>query len=235
VQIKFVQIMNVSLLTILIFVFTACNYSLDKSSGDPSGGIPVGQLGALSYGVVRARVFSPRCIACHGNSGGVNLDSYESTITNLVQIRRTTLELKTMPKGAPLSKDEAALLSAWIQMGAPKDAPNGSSAPAPLPGSGPLEPTFLSIKENIFSNRCVVCHNAAAPGAAKNVPLDNKSDLLNSPRDLVLPGNADESGLVIAIERNDDKRMPPASSGAASLSADEIKKIRQWIQSGAKD
>jgi mono/diheme cytochrome c family protein len=333
---EFVTFRN-SLLTILVVALAGCNYRVDKDSGNPPNDMPPAQKATLSYEIVREKVFGPRCVSCHGISGRLNLESYESIIANLDGIRRAVFVLKTMPKDRPLSSDEASLLNAWIEMGAPKDAQNSGSTspgttptpaatPTPVPSSAlsfeyvkqevlqpkcinchgtsgnvnletfasvksvmsgiikaalinktmpkdssltqaqydillnwialgapekadgsvgtpepkptatpqpmPLEPTFSSIKTNIFTNRCLSCHSPTGLGA--NVSLSTREDLLNSPRDLVLPGNPDESGLVIAIERTDEKRMPPPSTGSA-LSGSEIKTIRDWITAGSKD
>jgi hypothetical protein len=95
----------------------------------------------------------------------------------------------------------------------------------------PLEPTFSSIRKKIFIPKCVSCHNPAGEG--RNVPLETLEDLTDSPRELVLPGNVEESGLTIAITRGDDKRMPPPKTGGP-LSDEEIYVIEKWIQDGAK-
>ncbi len=65
--------------------------------------------------------------------------------------------------------------------------------------------------------------------------MQTRKDLLDSPRDLVLPGDPDESGLVIAVSRTDAKRMPPPSTGKPPLADAEIAVIRQWIMSGAPE
>lgn len=83
--------------------------------------------------------------------------------------------------------------------------------------------------------KCVSCH---APGElGEKVPLLTRDDLVNSPLELAIPGNAAESGLVIAITRpdSDEKRMPPPKTGAARLKEEEIAAIRTWIDNGAKD
>ena len=95
-----------------------------------------------------------------------------------------------------------------------------------------LKPTFDSIYQYIFARRCVSCHSLGKP--AHQVLLDRTS-LLTSPLDLVIPENPDESGLVIAIERNDDKRMPPPEGKVSPLKPQEIDVIRTWILNGAKD
>lgn len=90
---------------------------------------------------------------------------------------------------------------------------------------------FGSIHAGIFVPRCVSCHAKGKP--AEDVPLDTREDLLSSPRELVLPGNPDESGLLIALTRNDSQRMPPPKSGIPPLSAAEIETVREWIRIGA--
>lgn len=94
----------------------------------------------------------------------------------------------------------------------------------------PLVATFESINENIFQKKCQSCHNPAGEG--RRVLLDYVS-LMTSPLELVIPGNADESGLILALEREDEKRMPPAEDGYAPLPVGDIFIIRQWIDNGA--
>jgi uncharacterized membrane protein len=100
-----------------------------------------------------------------------------------------------------------------------------------LKSRGPLLPTYASISRQIFEVRCLECHREGGQG--KNVALEPLQSLLDSPRELVLPGNCEESGLWIALTRQDSKRMPPPDAGEA-LSAEELAVIEKWIQEGAK-
>jgi len=127
-----------------------------------------------------------------------------------------------------LSQEELSFLWNWIKIGAPENAQNGN----PPPFLEPILPTFDSINSKVFQTTCKDCHNPIDSG--KRVPLDKES-LLNSPLELVLPGNPEESGLIIAIERIDDKRMPPAKEGYSELSAAAKEAITIWIQNGAAD
>lgn len=63
----------------------------------------------------------------------------------------------------------------------------------PIDHEEPLTPKFESIKSLILEPKCIACHKPG--GKAENIPLLTRSDLLDSPHDLVIPGNADESGL----------------------------------------
>lgn len=110
-------------------------------------------------------------------------------------------------------------------------------APIALPqsdnsSSAPLEATFESINKNVFLKTCKDCHNEN--GTGKRVLLD-KDSLIDSLLQLIIPGNPGESGLVVDLERKDDKRMPPAEDGYAALPESTIAVIRKWIENGAKD
>lgn len=93
--------------------------------------------------------------------------------------------------------------------------------------------TFALIKKQIFSPRCFSCHSAG--GEASHVSLDTREELVDSALEIVIPGNPDESGIIIATTRADDKRMPPPDSGIPPLTAVEIDAIRQWILKGAPE
>ena len=98
----------------------------------------------------------------------------------------------------------------------------------------PLEPTqstYESINKNVFTPKCVACHSVG--NSAYQVLLSREA-LLNSPLELVLPGNPDESGLIIALERSDHKRMPPEKEGYSALKREDIEAIRIWIADGAQ-
>lgn len=182
-------------------------------------------LSSISYQMVSEKVLSTRCISCHGNSGGVNLESYASVKQHLGAIERTALITKTMPKNGSLNSSELALLSAWIKAGAPENPQ------APIPEE-PLKANFDSIKKKIIDRRCIACHSLE--GKASGVPLTSLKEILDSPREIVIPYNPDESGLILATERMDGKRMPPPETGNP-LSQDEISILRQWIEIGAPE
>lgn len=209
-----------------------CSYSKMKDpalEGNNSRfSLPGDQRANLSYAYVAQNVLTPKCVSCHGTSGGVSLESYQSVLSNALALKKTVFETHTMPKNGSLSEREMSVLWTWIEIGMPELAQGGGPVDSPIP----LGPNFASIDKNIFQTKCVTCHFSA--GSGKRIPL-GKNDLLNSPLELVIPGNADESGLVIAVERTDDKRMPPAKEGYSALKPEEIQAIRDWIKNGATD
>ncbi len=194
---------------------------------------PPGNTADVSYSEVRDRVLTPRCLTCHSGSSGLNLTTYESVNRALGAISVRVLFEKSMPPSGPLPEDELNLMARWIRAGAPENsvpAPSPSASPSPVPS---LEPKFSSIRDRIFIPRCIACHDAG--GSARGVPLKNWKELTNSPRELVIPGNSEESGLILALIRTDSRRMPPPESGLPPLNSEEIAIIRQWIQDGGKD
>lgn len=212
-------------------LFAGCNYTKPKESTTDQNAmyeLPDEKKSELSFGLLARNVFSQRCTSCHGTSGGVNLQSYSEVIRNLSKIEKSVFVEKTMPKNSALTREQLAYLWNWIKIGAP-ELPSSGSAP---PLEEPIQATFDSINKHILQVSCKDCHNPG--GSGKRIPLD-KDSLLNSPLELVLPGNPDESGLVIAVERLDDKSMPPKKNGYSPLSDEEKQTIRSWIQKGAVD
>lgn len=221
------------LIFILGLSLLGCNYTKLKGSTEESNqqfSLPANQISELSYGVLAQKVFTPKCISCHGTSGNISLESYGEVVRNLALLKKTIFIEKTMPKKGSLTQEELSYLWNWIQMGGPEQAQSGNTEP--LPETDPLVPTFDSINKHVFQVTCKECHNPTGPG--KRIALDKQS-LLDSPLELIIPGNPDESGLIVAIERTDDKRMPSAKEGYAALSAETKLTIRKWIENGAKD
>ncbi len=215
----------------LSFALLGCNYTnLKQTAADDSQkfSLPEESVQALSYSVISQKIFSSRCVSCHGNSGNINLESYTEVKRNLDLIKKTVFDEKTMPKKGVLTDEELSYLWVWIKLGAPEQAQNGTAEPVPEP----ILPTYESINKNVFQTSCKDCHTIT--GTGKRILLDKES-LLNSPLELVIPGNPDESGLVLAVERNDNKRMPSAKEGYAALKADAKAAIRKWIENGASD
>lgn len=233
----------------LSFMLTSCNVMFQWDSAETDPNRPSKEMIAkVSFQDVMTGVFQPKCIACHGSAGGVNLESAESASRYLQKISQSTLIEKRMPKRPyqPLTKEETLLLQAWIEAGGP-DSPAVPSGPgqenpgqSPPPGDGnnppqasELQPTFESIRKNILVPKCLICHKAG--GEVAHIPLSTKSDLIDSPLEIVIPGNAEESMLMIVLQDGARKPMPPLDSGMTALSEKEKNVIEKWISEGAKD
>ena len=194
--------------------------------------LPDEEISQLSYSVVNQKVFASKCVSCHGDSGGINLESYSEVVKNINLIKKVVFDTKTMPKKNSLTDEELSYLWNWIKIGAPEQSQNGNTDPIPDPIPDPILATYDSISKHVFQSSCKFCHNPE--GSGKRILFD-KDALLNSPLELVIPGNPDESGLIVALERIDDKRMPPAQDGYSALTNEEKSAIRKWIENGAKD
>lgn len=219
-----------SLFVLLLAI--SCNYKIEKNdlpqlenSGDMAE--------TVSFQQVKTEVFSQKCLACHGNAGGVNLESHASAHGHLDSIRRTALQTKSMPK-APvegLNNRQYEVLSAWIDAGGPKDPighdEHDEETPAPSPEETSAE--FLKIRKKILTAKCLSCHTAGEH--AGHIPLGTRNDLLSSPLKLVIPGNPDASLIYTITAPGARNMMPPM--GVKPLSKAQREMIRAWIIKGA--
>lgn len=124
----------------IISCFMGCTYSVSQTgSSMPGIASPVpGTSGTpgvvLGYNSLKTQIFTPYCISCHGNSGGVNLETYASAVSSLNQIENAVVVQKSMPPSGPLSAANQALIQAWVNAGGPE---NDISVPAPSPSASP--------------------------------------------------------------------------------------------------
>ena len=95
--------------------------------------------------------------------------------------------------------------------------------------SSPGEVSFASQVLPIFEDNCTHCHGASRQNGG--LRLDSYAMLMAGGTDgaVVAPGNADGSLLVELVTSGE---MP---KNAASLGAEEIATIREWIEAGARD
>ncbi len=219
-------------IALLIVSVSSCNYKIEKKSLNELISVSEELRRSVSYSQVKSEVFQSKCIACHGNSGGINLESYSGAYQNLQAIKKSVFNARTMPKSpySALSQRQSEVLLAWIEAGGP-EKPLGGGEVEPEPEPKPIEPTYPSIRKHVLEMKCISCHT---PGeSAGRIPLVTKQDLLDSPLDLVVPGEPEESGLTIVLEPGARKFMPPRDSGISPVTEEEKNAIRIWIQNGA--
>lgn len=222
-------------LPIFLVAGAGCSYRIEKNPTSREDALAPAELVAqVSFQDVYTKVLVPRCIVCHGSAGNVNLETYASARSHLKAIKQVALTQRKMPRAPypPLKREELLILSAWIQAGGPELPLNGQ-IPEPLPTPEPLQPTFESIKNHVLAPKCIVCHGPG--GNAARMPLVTREDLVNSPLELVIPGNPEESGLVLSLLENARKRMPPPDSKITPVKPEEIAIIQKWIKNGAAD
>jgi len=87
--------------------FVSCNYTKIKGpvvNRNAQFNLPSEKVSELSYGLIAQKIFIPKCVSCHGNSGRVNLESYSEVTKHLEKIKEAVFEEKTMPKKGPCHK-----------------------------------------------------------------------------------------------------------------------------------
>jgi Planctomycete cytochrome C len=90
-------------------------------------------------------------------------------------------------------------------------------------------PSFTKDVQPFLQTYCVSCHNGTK--AKSGVNVEGYRALMNN-KNLVVSGKADDSRL-LAVLTGKAKPMPPKKRDQPT--ADEIKKVRAWIDAGAKD
>ncbi len=89
----------------------------------------------------------------------------------------------------------------------------------------------------IFADNCYACHGPDAKQVKADLRLDQKDSVfgvLKSGSRAVVPGKPAESSLLERItEPDDDRRMPPASTGKR-VTAEQVALVRRWIDQGAR-
>jgi len=89
----------------------------------------------------------------------------------------------------------------------------------------------------ILSNHCFTCHGPDAASRESGLRLDQRPAAIraaDSGLPAIIPGNAEESQLIIRVRAEDPaERMPPAHT-KAYLNADQITTLAEWIDQGAE-
>ena len=82
----------------------------------------------------------------------------------------------------------------------------------------------------VLSGKCFHCHGPDAAAREAKLRLDQRAAAVDS--GAIIPGAPDQSELITRISSHDeDERMPPKGD---PLNADQIAKLRAWIQDGAR-
>jgi hypothetical protein len=107
-------------------------------------------------------------------------------------------------------------------------APNRAAAQAK---AGPV--SFINDVAPILKESCFGCHGVKNPKGKLDMTRYGTFRKGGAKDDPIVPGNPDESFILIALNATDSKRMPPKESGDA-LPKEKIAVIERWIKEGAK-
>jgi hypothetical protein len=102
----------------------------------------------------------------------------------------------------------------------------------PPPAAAPVD--FARDIQPILESSCLRCHGAVKPKGGFR--LDSRTAALHGGASgpAILPGRSAESPLIHAVARLDaETQMPPAGKGEP-LTAEQVGKLRTWIDQGAK-
>lgn len=97
-----------------------------------------------------------------------------------------------------------------------------------------IQPTYLSIRENIFSltsprGKCVSCHGSINPAHHLDLSSYEKMATGKHLPPLIVPGDPEESSLYIECATG---KMP---KGGPKLTQAELNALYDWIKDGARD
>lgn len=140
-------------------------------------------------------------------------------------------KLKAVAKDAGIEENNKLLAGVFKQI---KDNQDLLAKKRPAPagaGGGAAAGAFEKDVAPILAARCLNCHGANDPKA--NLRIDTFAGIVQGGDSgpLVTPGKPATSLLLQRITATGNERMP---KGPRPLSGDEIKKISDWIASGAK-
>ena len=237
--------------------------SAAASPARPAPGVPaVGKTAVVSFSRQVAPILAKSCGGCHiaGKKGGFHMASYEELMrTGMVQrgqgqASRLVDVILTgdMPRGGgKVTSAEVATLVAWIDAGAPCDAPNpalgidvlarGGGVPAPRPAAPAVKPvaikpgdvSFASDVAPLLQEHCLRCHGGDE--TESNLSMASLEALLKGGRTgvVVVAGKGEESLLVKKLRGAgiEGQRMP---LGRDPLSDADTATIARWIDQGAR-
>ena len=193
-----------------------------------------------TFASIKESLIVPKCITCHNPTGkakNIKLDAVGDLLvgqnilvvpgkpaaSKLVRVITPGARHPMPPpnKGTPLTDAEVAQITDWVAGGALDDSEAGENS------------KFQSIENNIIQPRCTKCHTAE--GSAEHVSLDSVKDLTGGNEPFVIPKAADMSWLVEVLQPDQSGKpdMPPANSGIAPLTPEELNVIKDWINAGA--
>ncbi len=204
---------------ILLIATTACKIETgtDESSRYKVFNYSMEQ---VNFNVLRDNVLKPQCMQCH------------SWVTNEVEVLKRVVPgdpeksdlykmvySGQMPASAPRLTDQSLnIVKFYIQK------VSGSQTQKPVP----LEPTYSSLKVNLFEKSCIRCHNPDVLVKHPKRPLFTTKEAIVERYDDILYSMTD------AWITNDNE-MPPADSNIPRVSDEVVNMLKKWKDSGFVD
>jgi mono/diheme cytochrome c family protein len=117
--------------------------------------------------------------------------------------------------------------------GEPSSAPEGGVADKDKPAPAKNDPARLKFSKDvapILVANCIGCHNPQQKRGRFDLTTFQKLIGGSAKRKVIVPGNPDESPLILRIRGEEPPKMPP---GQRNLSAEAIAKLEAWVKDGA--
>ena len=131
--------------------------------------------------------------------------------------------------GAAVGVAALAGVLLFVWPGFLKEDGGGESPPSQAGGNGGAGQTFAEVVKPIFEkSSCYDCHDGEEPENKKNKAFNLTNN--DSIKEDIEEGNADASELILRLTDKEDP-MPPKGE---MLSPEDVQKIKDWINAGAK-
>jgi len=197
----------------------------------------------ISFLSIKNKILKPyNCTKCHSQYNNyLPVQAKLGSIVALVTSDQMPFPRRKGETPEPVTADLKDLLIQWVAQGAPEftDSVNTPTTPQPM------EPTWISIRDNVLGPKCILCHNSF--GSRAPTAMGTYRDLRNwfqkSPKlfDFENPNKSHFIGSMIGrVDPDNDEfffdPMPfnttvdDVRQDIDSVSPENIKIIEQWIK-----
>jgi len=120
----------------------------------------------ISFEEIHTKILKPNCIGCHSQFNNYQIVKKNiSSILSFVVDDKMPFSLRPNQKNKPLSDELKNLLTTWAEAGAPRAPGSSTELDDDAVIDQELEPTWISLRDNVFGPKCILCHNSTGPRA----------------------------------------------------------------------
>jgi hypothetical protein len=122
---------------------------------------PLEEIPLISFLEIKEKLLIPNnCIGCHSHFNDYSVVQGKlSSIENQITDNKMPFPKRKNMTVEPVSQQGKTLLLQWIVQGAPEFS---DQKPKPLK-KPELKPTWISLRNNVFGPKCILCHNSFGP------------------------------------------------------------------------
>ncbi len=120
----------------------------------------------ISFEEVHSKILKSNCIGCHSQFNNYQVVKKNiSSIVSFVLDDKMPFALRPNQRNQPLSDELKETLSTWAEAGAPEFPGILTDSVDEVATSPKLEPTWISLRDNVIGPKCILCHNSTGPRA----------------------------------------------------------------------